>query len=360
MFGVEAAWCLDINGDDDFKEEFRSIKIIETSDLALPFCNLMFKTTDWDKVKQYTDPGYDVSIGMGRESIETTSKFTVFKKQVRTFGGNNQWMVNLYMTYNSMDYYTKHLMNIYNSTSDLQNSSDVISTVASRNSLTPDVETSKDKMMWIQSNTSDRRFLEEVCTHSYFEDNNPALYAARRDGKFLFKPAKSFLKKKFTFGQGEVDIKIDTQQIHNRDGFFGSWLGKTRIIPFHDWEGGTTDQETSTTEEIINSSVGMDDFTKFAAHSTINDNVHKNWLKAQGQNLQCRSSISAASMEIVQAEGVYIDAYVLDCLEGNFTHTETNEAITPFMGLWLSTKVAHQILDGHYSCNITVAREGLQ
>ena len=31
MFGVEAAWCLDINGDDDFKEEFRSIKIIETA-----------------------------------------------------------------------------------------------------------------------------------------------------------------------------------------------------------------------------------------------------------------------------------------------------------------------------------------
>jgi len=355
----EKFWTVDINDDDLYIDEFISISIEEATDLSLPICKIRFQTSRWEKVQEYTSTGFKVKIGMGKDSIETSCNMKVFKKDVQTYRGNDHWMVSIWLTYDSMDYYNKHRMNVFNSHSDKLRSSEVVSKVVTDLGFTPEVEQSDDKMLWLQYNLSDRKFLEEVVTHGWFGDNKPTMYGARRDGKFIYKPVTSLLTPKFSFGQGDdVDIPTEDQTVANKDGFLTAWLGKERIIPYHNWEKGLDKEETHTPEQHMAGFVGMDESTKYATIGSLNENMHENWYKAEGQNLQGRASLSTATTEVIQ-HNEYKDIYVLDCFEGLFIKKDTMETILPFMGNWLATRVKHRITDNHYSCTITLAREGL-
>jgi hypothetical protein len=355
----ETFWTVDINDDDLYIDEFISISIEESVDLSLPICKIKFQTQRWEQVQKYSAPGCKVSVGLGKDSIETSCNMKVFKKDVQSFRGNNNWIVSLWLSYDSMDYYNKHKMEVYNSHSDLQRSSEVVSTVTSAIGFTPEVEQSDDKMLWLQHNISDRRFLEEVVTHGWFGEQKPTMYAARRDGKFIYKPITSLLTPKFSFGQGDdVDIPTEDQSIAKKDGFLTAWLGKERKIPFHSWEKGLDEEEIHTPDQHMSGFVGMDEATKYATIGQLNDNMHINWYKAEGQNLQGRASLSAATTEVILHKE-YKDVYALDCFEGLFIKKDTMETILPFMGNWLATKVVHRITDNHYSCTISLSREGL-
>jgi len=358
MIQNEDYWCVDINDDDIYQDEFIALSIVETSDLALPICSLRFQTQRWEKVQQYTTPGFKVSVGVGRTSIETSCSMKVFKKKVATYRGNNRWLVDIWLSYDSMDYYNVHRTNVYNSHSDLQSSSDVVTTLTSRIGFTQDLEVSDDKMLWLQYNISDRRFLEEVVTHGWFGEQKPAMYAARRDGLFIYKPVTSLLKPRFSFGHGEVDIPVEDLSLTEKDGFLSAWIGKERILPFHSWEKGLNEQEINTPDQHMSGFIGMDDTTKYAPIGSLNDNMHENWLKAESQNFQGRASLSAVTTDIILHKE-YKDIYVLDCLEGLFIKPETQETILPFMGSWLVTKVIHTVMDNHYSCTMSISREGL-
>lgn len=355
----EGHWTVDINNDDLYIDEFISVTIEESSDLSLPICKLQFQTQRWEKVQQYSSPGFNVTVGLGKDSIETNCKMKVFKKDVSNFRGNNNWIVNLWLSYDSMDYYNKQRMNVFNGNSDKLRSSETISKVATDLGFTPEVEQSDDKMMWIQHNTSDRRFLEEVVTHGWFGEQKPTMYAARRDGKFIYKPITSLLTPKFSFGQADdVDVPTEEQAIAEKSGFLTAWIGKERTIPYHSWEKGIDKEETHTPEQHMAGFVGMDENTKFAAIGTLNENMHDNWYKAEGQNLQGRASLSASTTALTLHDK-YKDIYALDCFEGLFIKKATMEPILPFMGNWIATKVTHTVKDNHYSCNISLSREGL-
>lgn len=353
MIENRGSWCVDINDEDIGSDEFISLSIVETSDLSLPMCYLKFQTQKWEKVQQYTKPGFSVSVGVGRTSIETRCNMKVFKKDVQTFKGNYRWMVSIWLSYDSMDYYNVHRLKGFN-----DKSSGVISTVTSGLGLTPEVEQSDDKMLWLQHNVSDRKFLENVVTHGWFGDQKPALYAVRRDGKFIYKPVTSLLEPKFSFGQGDIDIPVENLIIAEKSGFLSSWIGKTRIIPFHSWEEGTNSQESNSPISHMAGFVGMDDTIKYAPISSINANMHSNWLKAKSQNFQGRASLSAITSNVTLYKD-YKDIYVLDCLEGCFIKAESQETILPFMGNWLITKVTHSVKNNGYSCTMAISREGL-
>jgi len=361
MIRYEGFWAVEINGEELDADELLSISLEESCDMSLPVAHLQFRTADWDKVQRYTSPGYKVKIGMGIDNIETENTYVVFKKAVTNFQGIYHWAVDVWLILDYMDFYNKHRLVVYNSQGDRKLSSEVVSTVANRVGLSPVVSQSSDKMMWMQHNISDRKFLEEVISHGWFGSDNPAMYCIRRDGTLIYKPISLLLTPKAVIGHAKegVDIPVGQHSLTESDGFISSWLGKKRTYPYHDWEEGTDSSKVTSPTNHMSNFVGLDaDQEKFAPIGVSNDNVHDKWLEAESLNLQGRGSLSAMTLDFELVDK-YHDIYALDCYKGLFMNPDGGRLVTPFCGKWLVTKVLHKIADSHYSCIVTLAREGL-
>jgi hypothetical protein len=365
--GVVGRWQVDINGDDIQTDEFRLLTIEEKADLSLPIAHLQFVTQDFDKVKRYTSPGYKIEIGLGAESpSDATGKFQVFKKRLATFQGNDTWAVDCFLILDFLDYVNKHRTETYTTTDGKKKSSEVFNTVWGRVGLSPDVESSQDKMMWLQPNTTDRRFLEDVAQHGWFGQGKPAAFGIRRDKKAIYKPADSLLTPKKTIGTMDgSDLMVEEYAIETSDGFLSSWVGKERWSPTQLHEEGLNHQETKTpedyktdTDSLISDKVGLYDNEKFAPWAWQNDNVHDNWVKSEAQNLQYRASMASQTMEISEHEQ-YHDLYVLDCLEGMWARIDGKKpALLPQInGPWLISKMLTFISIGHFRMDFSLSRE---
>ena len=358
--GIKGLWSASINGDEIDSDEMRMLNIEEIADLSLPTAHLQFRTHDITKVKKYVTPGYKVQLHLddggagGEGSID--ANFVVFKKKLQTYQGNDEWLVDTWLILDNLDYYNKHRMETYSTWSDKKKSSEVVSQVASRVGLTPKVKSSSDKMLWIQHNTPDRRFLEEVVYHGWFGEKQPVGVGIKKNKDFIYKPVGDLLTKKFKIGDmDDCDIKVNEYNMTISDGFLSSWVGKERITPTRLHEEGIDTEYDIETTPLIAQDTGLYDTVKYAPIGWQNDNVHENWFKAESQNIQFRASLSSMSMSI-GFHGQFRDMSILDCFEGLWKQAE-GTFLKELSGLWLATKVSHRITTEHYTVVVTLSRE---
>jgi len=362
--GVEGLWGATINGDEIDSDELRMLNIEEIADLSLPTAHIQFRTQEISKVKKYITPGYKVQLhlddggaGAGKGtggSID--ANFVVFKKKMQTYQGNDEWLVDTWLVLDNLDYYNKHRMETYNTWSDKKKSSEVISTVGSRVGLNPKVKSSDDKMLWIQHNITDRRFLEEVAYHGWFGEKQPFAFGIKKNSDLIYKPIPDLLNKKFKIGDmDECDIKVNEYNMSISDGFLTSWVGKERVTPTRLHEEGLDIEYDVNTEALISNDIGLYDNVKYAPIGWQNDNVHANWFKAESQNIQYRASLSSMSMNI-GLHGEFRDISILDCFQGLWENA-SGIALKEISGLWLATKVSHRITSEHYTVVIQLSRE---
>ena len=69
--------------DEDLEgDEFMSLMIQETTDMALPVANLVFITQSHKKVKAFTEPGAKIKLGIadGDDNVKDASFYRVFNK----------------------------------------------------------------------------------------------------------------------------------------------------------------------------------------------------------------------------------------------------------------------------------------
>ena len=362
MIGIKDKWCASINGDDIKPDEFKALNIEETSDLGLPTCNFTFHSHDLDKVRRYTKRGEVIPIGIGDWTMDilVENEFKVQNKKIATFQGNDNWSVNLSCILNKPDYYHKHRMRTFNTWGDKWRSSDVIAKVWQDVGLIPKVHSSKDKMLWLQANVSDRRFLEEVVHHAWYGEGKPVAYGIKKNDEAFYQPFETLLSPKFTIGNMEgVDIPIEGWGIQVNDGFASGWMGYDRINPTHRTEDGYDIEYNTKVTPVIAPDAGMYSNEKFAPVRTYNDNVHKEWVKAESQNLQFRASLSANSM-MCTLHGEYKDISVGDCLDGRWITTDKiDRPHVEVNGLWIVSKVRHLISEGSYNLEVFLSREAL-
>jgi hypothetical protein len=361
MLGVEDQWVAYINEEDILSDEFRLLSISESADLSLPIAHLIFVTKDRDKMRRYTSPGYLVKIGLGFHEPRELSEFMVISKKMATYLGNDQWIIDAWLILNHMNYYKLQRSNTYTSWSDQKTSSQVFNTVMSRYGIQGDTASSSDKMLWLQHNISDRKFLEEVCSHGWFGNGLPAVGGIRLDGTAIYKPVDLLLKPKGKMGNvklEEDDLELNEFTITSKDGFLSTWLGKTRNSPIHTIENDIDSVISTTLGTKIADDTGLFTSTRYAPISFENDNVHSNWAKSEAQNLQYKASMSATNFEVM-LHGRFRDVSVLDCYRNVWESGESEVSITELSGLWLATFVKHKIERNHYQIEIGFSREKL-
>lgn len=360
MIRIKDNWCVDINNDEIDVDELIQLVIEESVDLSLPIAHLSFRTKDIEKVNKYSSKDYKVTLGLGRTDIETKMDTVVFSREIRTYQGNNQWSVDVYLAYDQLDYININRMETYNTTEDLKKSSEVFEKVCKRNSLKPLTIPSNDKMLWLQYNISDRFLLEEVLTHGWFNKQDPVMFGIRRNGEAVYKPISSLLNPKMSFGQGDVDILVNDYGLKSKANFLSSWVGGKRITPKNLQEEGIFLETKTDVKDFMSGSTGLSlEVTRFSNTQFENDNVHKHWLEAYSQNIQGRASMSSVYFPMVTYEE-YKDIYVLDCLESSFINPDNKQPLYPLMGNWIVTNIQHRIVDNEYACTFIVSREQLK
>ena len=363
MLGFEGQWVATINEDDIDPDEFRLLSVKESADLSLPIAHLQFYTQDMEKFRRYSDPGYKVKIGLGIDEPKTFLNFVTISEKAATYLGNDQWILDLWLIADFLDYFSVQRTVTYETASLKKKSSEVFATIMNRLGLTPETTPSNDQMMWIQHNISDRKFLEEVCYHGWFADKNPAIAGIRRNKKAIYKPISLLLSPKAKMGniddlrESEGDLILNEFEIGSRDGLLSMWVGRERKVPVHNHELGTDEVISSILEKKIADEPGLFDTTRYTPISWANDNIHSKWYESEAQNLQYKASLSATSFK-VSLSGQFRDVYVLDCYR-NIWESSTGEVLKEISGLWLVTDIKHKIVANSYSVEIVFSREKL-
>jgi len=361
MLGKKGHWALTVNGDDILGEELIFLNMFETVGLNLPTLAMLFYTTDEDKVKRWSEPGYPVEIGFGIDTIEDVSTFKCFSRKVSSIGGGDQWSVELKAIYDSLDYVNKQLTNVYNTWGDMKKSSEVFSTVVTRNGFKPDVPVpSNDIMLWTQYNITDRKLLEEVVWHGFFSINDPCLSALRKDAKAIYKPlSKIITGVKGIIGNSEdASIIANSFTLNNNEGFLSSWGGDIREIPHHHSEKGIDDfDKGSVTPKVVRTSGLTPSLEKYQEIELLNDNVHDHWWEAYRQNRQFRSSLSSQVMRVTSDE--YTSIFPLDYYRTKFLRQDDKTLLAPYSGKWIVSDVVTSVKDSAFTQHISLSRETL-
>ena len=360
MIGKEGQYLITINNDELDVDEVRRVRVEEDAGLGLPLLFIDFATRDEEKIKRYNRPGYEIKVGMGVDSIEYTSTFRTFNSDMSGSYGGDMWTTQLRAVLGGYEYLTLQRMNHFNTTKDPWNSSQVWENVMARAKLKSVTSTSDDKMLWLQHNNTDRKFLEEVVNHGFWAEDDPCLHGIRRNAEGVYKPVSELLVKKGTIGNTDAaDIQANSFSTTQNEGFLSSWAGKKRRVPLHTAEGGQDRLEIGEATPQITPDVGLLDITKTQEINQMNDNVHKNWWKADRQNMQLKASMSATSMECV-CYG-YHDCFLLDAYETMFLsqHGQGQPPQVPYNGLWLVTKIVSTYEAHTFGMHINLNRETL-
>lgn len=369
MFGIESQWVMEINGGAIKNDEVMYLRINDEAGLTLPTLELSLNLKDESKVKEYTQRGFELEIGIGKETINYTATFQVFKKiTAEGLTGSNYWILKIWGVLGKLEYLDKQRTETYTTTDDPKKSNEVWSEVTGRYGFNPDTLDFKDKMLWLQYNITDRKFLDELVWHGFYNNNDPCLSCIRRDSKAVYKPVSELTKapKGIISNTDTGDYRSNSFEISQNDGFFSIWGCGERSTPMHTLEEGSDDQtdilktESSVlvTPQILTSGI-REESKRFTESQFINDNVHSNWWRAYEQNRILKSSLNTIQIEFDFME--YYDLYPLDYFEilWKKQHSDSEEMIIPVGGNWLAIKTELVVKDMMYSQRIRLAREEL-
>lgn len=357
--GYSGEWTLDINDGDFDTDEIDELMLIDEVGLGLPELRFKFMTTKDSLVEKYSEPRAKIKLGIGKTNVEESGNFEVFKKLGSDGAegeGKKQRMIWAHLA--QIDYLNKQRMEHYDDEDNLKKSSEVFQTVVGRYGLTAEVEETDDKMLWLQPNITDRKFLEDVVWHGYFGDGDPALSTLTRAGKAIYKPFSKIKTVKGTIGNNDqADYKSNYFDTHVNDGFMSAWGGSKRKIPQHWIEDGTDETIDVEVKQLILGTGMKEDSVRTMEAQFIGDNVHKNWHKALVQNQILRGSLSAVTLEFQFDK--FVPLYPLDYVKVDWQKQDGGGSNQPIGGEWLVIGSRIIIARGTYQQVIKVSRERL-
>jgi hypothetical protein len=338
QIGIKDQWVVEINNPDILPDELQEFSITEDADLGLPILQMIIDTHDESKVKALSEKGCEFEFGIGKESVTE-----VFKWKVEKCGGGEgssgagKFNLTVGAFLNNNDYLKKFRYATYKDTDNLKTSDEIITEMFSERYSDFTVQTKKfdDEMMWIQSGKSDRAFLEEVIWHSWYADNDLTLSSINRNMDVIWKPMSELKKVKGIVGNDDdSDYKASKYEYGQNEGFMTTWGGGKRIAPIYRQDQGSFDEEWNTVTPQVLKEGTSQKVPRFTESSWINDNVHKNWRKAEEQNRILRASLSAQYINFYFH--TYQPLFPLDYV--NVVYSKNDKAKTPVLpiqGEWL-------------------------
>jgi hypothetical protein len=240
-----------------------------------------------------------------------------------------------------------------------KNSSDVISDMASKCELKPDVETTSDKMTWLNFGQTRAAFAEDVALHGYTGESSCMMRALTSEKVLRYKDVMKELNStepKVTLavntseGSGTVIQVRETRNV-SVSGAMNNYMNYGWIHPTHSLKGKEVKHEkykaqTTNPHLPINSDVKskISDKTRIE-YSTKLDcrNSHDNYVKARYNNMRGRALLGERMHVLIEEPS---DLQLLDTVE--FKQIETDGSETNTSGKYLVTAKVIYITNGSF------------
>lgn len=371
MIGVEGQYrfSFSVAGKRDFvmSRALDRFLLVEQAGNVLPTFELVFWTVD-DEVLKYCNEGNDIDVEFGVDAGSTENTTLRITKADFARMGEDKRYVYLEGIYSAPKYIANNRLQI----TDEKSAAEVIREVARRHfEVKGNLSKSNDKQRWVQSNVSDKKWVNELWMHMDLGDSFPAV-AIGVDGAFQLVDVKKHLGGqdyawRFTMRPRDQAKDIEPYgnvQFGSRSGFVNQWVGYGRKDVKYKVEAGEseeTDNDDAAPLLATGSSLGRsaDVGIRFGRVRQANENQHERYWEAKEKNLQRLAVMSAfrARCTFTLKHKPIRPLDLLMILDD--TPGDRGQNAGTHSGLYLCSKVVRELTSDNYFTRVEAVREAM-
>jgi len=358
-----------IAGKNDFIQEadLQLFKVVEDAGNILPSFEFVFTLED-TSILRYLNEGNPLEMAMGEDDIAMTNiNFRILNKQISKIS-QHKYLIRLTGLYDDMSYYTDCRINITDKVSGIEA---IIDTAENHFGIDTNVTKSQDQQYWVQSNVSNKMFINQVWMHSWLVNSFPAI-GITSDGIFVIRDVKKLIKKlttedyawKFisTDSTKPDELTFDQYKVESNTGFINLWVGYEREKEVLNLDTGVEGVITPSLNTMLSLSTDLDRMadigTRASEFGVVNENVHPKYWVAYQQNLSYLSIFGSTKI-VLQFTGKYANIRVLDLVLLRDMDLELKQSEEYYSGAYLVTRVTRILENKNFITMIHLNRESL-
>ena len=371
MIGLKGQYlfAFSIAGKNDFIQEadLQLFKVVEDAGNILPSFEFVFTLED-TSILRYLNEGNPLEMAMGEDDIAMTNiNFRILNKQISKIS-QHKYLIRLTGLYDDMSYYTDCRINITDKVSGIEA---IIDTAENHFGIDTNVTKSQDQQYWVQSNVSNKMFINQVWMHSWLVNSFPAI-GITSDGIFVIRDVKKLIKKlttedyawKFisTDSTKPDELTFDQYKVESNTGFINLWVGYEREKEVLNLDTGVEGVITPSLNTMLSLSTDLDRMadigTRASEFGVVNENVHPKYWVAYQQNLSYLSIFGSTKI-VLQFTGKYANIRVLDLVLLRDMDLELKQSEEYYSGAYLVTRVTRILENKNFITMIHLNRESL-
>lgn len=351
-----------------------SFKLIEEAGNLLPIFELAFYVNE-EEIFQVLHEGNDLDCTFGtNENNSFSCKLTVTKSSTSK-SGTEKRIVYLAGMYSVIPYITNSKMFI----SDYKSAIEVMIDKAKSNfgikNVISNITKSNDKQRWIQPNSSDKKFINELWLHADLPNSFPAI-GITSAGNFIIKDIVKDVQQgedtlmwnflpsfKISNNPKDKDISYDgNATIETNTGFINNWIGYGKELHELNLDTSSDSKILETADPVIAMSKRMakriEIDKKFASIGFKNENVHENYWTSYQKNIASLASFQNIKVAF-SFQSYFKHVKILDKVyfsEGNISGVGSADFSA---GIYYITKVSRNITHRMLSTTVFLQRETL-
>lgn len=369
MIGVAGQYrfLVSIAGEEDFliESDLQELKIVEEAGNVLPSFSIVFILQDRTILK-YLNEGNPFEIAFGVDDLELTNiRFRIFGKPYISKLTQHQYLIKLVGLYDAIKYYSDCKVGV---TAPMSGIEAIINAAGNHFEVDTNIQRSQDRQSWIQSNISDKSFVNQVWMHSYLPGSFPAI-GISGEGDFIIRDIKKLSKEKYKWIFTSTDINksneiaIESWVLGSSTGFANAWMGYEREKPLWNPDTGIASISKPSLQPLLATTSSLDRLgevgTRADDFGILNENVHANYHRAFQQNLGYLSLFSSGSVILLQFTGRYIGVKVLDLVFLRDLDIDLKGAEGYYSGSYLVSRVARIVESKKFVTLVQLTRESL-
>jgi len=319
-------------------------------------------------ILRYLNEGNPLEMAMGEDDIAMTNiNFRILNKQISKIS-QHKYLIRLTGLYDDMSYYTDCRINITDKVSGIEA---IIDTAENHFGIDTNVTKSQDQQYWVQSNVSNKMFINQVWMHSWLVNSFPAI-GITSDGIFVIRDVKKLIKKlttedyawKFisTDSTKPDELTFDQYKVESNTGFINLWVGYEREKEVLNLDTGVEGVITPSLNTMLSLSTDLDRMadigTRASEFGVVNENVHPKYWVAYQQNLSYLSIFGSTKI-VLQFTGKYANIRVLDLVLLRDMDLELKQSEEYYSGAYLVTRVTRILENKNFITMIHLNRESL-
>lgn len=366
MIGIKNQYMFkfSIGEKDDFitNETIDHFIVTEEAGNSLPAWKIAFKTKDPELPLVFNE-GNDFKISFGTHLDDLKDVQLVITKRKITRQGISLFFIEALGLYSGLSYITSPVKSISSKKSGVEV---MISKASSHFKVESNVTASQDSQYWIQPNTTDKAFVDQLWLHSYLA-NSFLGTSITFDGKFLVKDIKKAIGEDYKFRfvhtvKEEKDIiYTGDYELISETGFINSWVGYGKEKLIHKLEDGTKSTHLETIEPLLALTKKLTRRADIEKRSSLigvhNENTHDKYWQAALRNVM-GMSIFSSERNTLSFDGMLNDIHPLDVVMFKDTGLGNDQQSAEFhSGLYLVGAVGRSLNGKNIATTVDLYRE---